>query len=191
MNNAKRLILLVAIGFFIGSCIPAFAIDTGKEITRKCRENLRSLNSITEKAIKEHDDKALPTWSPYSNVKTMILGIEYLPKDPVPPTKDCEYFIVSLGQNDFQWYCSLHGVLKGKTKLGFKYHQHYITGNIAPRYKVIKNYETHVKHLYEWTEYSPTLYESIQYRYNSNPITTIIILVLFGMATIFIYKSVF
>lgn len=191
MNRFKRAILFVIIGFAMSICIPAFAVDTGKELTRKCRENLRNLNKITAKALKEHDDKTLPTWSPYSNVKTMILGVEYLPKDPVPPTRDCEYFLVNLGNNDYQWYCALHGVLKGKTKLGFKYHEHYITAKVAPRYKVIKNYQQHIKNLYEWTEYSPTLYESIQYRYNTNPITTILILVFAGIAFIFIYKNVF
>lgn len=168
----------------------AEAIDTGKLLTNQCRTNLKMLNEATAKFLRENDS-ALPAWSPYKNAKDMLLEIKYLPKDPVPPTKDCEYFLVSLSTNDYQWYCNIHGTLEGDKSVTFNYHEHKFIAKTNSRYQIIRKYDDHVTNLLRWTEYKPTAKEKLIYQYNKNPTTTILIVVIGCIALIFIYKNVF
>ena len=185
----RKIVLLTLC--FLSVFLISYAKDESKILTAKCRSNIEALNAATSKFIKDHPGTGLPTWSTYDNMKTMILGVKYLPKDPVPPTKDCEYCFVSLGPNNFQWYCNLHGVIRGSKEVSFYYHQYRFTARIDPEYKMVKSYQKHIKSLYEWTEYYPTIYERFQYKYNQNPISTIATLCFAGIVIIFIYKNVF
>jgi hypothetical protein len=168
----------------------AFAIDTGKLITNECRANLKMLNEVTKKYLEENDS-GLPAWSTYKNVKDMLIGVKYLPKDPVPPTRDCQYYLVSLGTHDFQWYCNLHGVIDGDKTITFNYHEHKIMAKTSSRYMQIEKYEKHTNDLLRWTEYNPTISEKLKYNYNKNPVTTVFIAVFVVMVIWFIYRNVF
>lgn len=189
MGFSKK--ITITILCILSISVSLFALDTGKLITGKCRANLEYLNKATKKYLDENPGKGLPSWSTYENMKTMLMGIKYLPKDPVPPTKDCKYCFVSLGPKNFQWYCDLHGVIDGKKNLSFYYHEHRLQARIDPAYQVIKSYNKHVKNLYRWTEYYPTFTEKLKYNYNENPMTTIVTFILGAVVLLVIYKSVF
>ncbi|GAB4270731.1 MAG: hypothetical protein Kow0029_07770 [Candidatus Rifleibacteriota bacterium] len=168
----------------------ASAEDTGKLITNKCRANLKMLNEAVKKFVAENDS-SLPAWSTYKNVKDMLLEIKYLPHDPVPPTKDCKYYLVAPSRHDFQWYCDIHGMLEGDKTITFNYHEHKITAKTNSRYLNIKKYADHTKDLLRWTEYNPTPMEKLKYHYNKNPMTTILLLIFGVLVIFFIYKNVF
>ncbi len=191
MKLFKQAIAIVfAVVFIAFSTSTAFAIDTGKEITQECRANLKMLNEATEKYLKE-TGKNIPRWSDYDNAKTMYLGTQYLPKPPVPPTKDCKYFLVALSSDNFQWYCDLHGVLDGDKTITFKYHEHRLMAKTNSSFKVVEKYELHTRELLRWTQYSPTLKEKLMYQYNKNPITTCIGIFMGLMVVLFLYKNLF
>jgi hypothetical protein len=185
----KLLTLLFMVGLILGSPV-ARAEDTGKLITNKCRANLKYLNDAVEKFVEENDS-ALPAWSPYSNVKTMLLELKYLPRDPEPPTKNCKYYLVSLSRNDFQWYCDIHGTLEGDQTVTFNYHEHKFIAKTNSKYKNIKKYDDHTKELLRWTDYHPTPMEKLKYHYNKNPLTTIIMMVGGVFILIFVIKNVY
>lgn len=170
--------------------LPVQAVDTGKLLTNQCRANLKMLNDAVAKFLSENDS-ALPAWSPYENVKTMLLEIKYLPKDPELPTKDCKYHFVSLSTHDYQWYCDLHGMLEGDKSVTFNYHEHKFTAKTNSRYQNIKKYKDHMQNLLRWTEYNPTPVEKLKYHYNKNPATTIALFVIAAIALLFVYKNVF
>jgi hypothetical protein len=186
----KKFLLILLLASLFVSAQPLWAVDTGKLLTNECRANLKMLNKATEKFVAENDS-GLPAWSTYKNVRDMLLEIKYLPKDPVPPTKDCTYFLVSLNTNDFHWYCNLHGTLEGDKTITFNYHEHKIMAKTNSRYLVIDKYKDHTRDLLRWTEYSPTLAEKIKYNYNKNPTTTMVLVILGVLVIFFIYKNVF
>lgn len=185
----KLIVYLLLAGFFCCQS-PAYALDTGKLLTNKCRANLKMLNEAVNKYVEEKDT-GLPAWSPYDNVKTMLLEIKYLPKDPIPPTKDCKYYLVSLTSKDHQWYCDIHGMLEGDQTITFNYHEHKIMAKTNSRYLNVKKYKDHTKDLLRWTEYNPTPTEKLRYQYNKDPLTTVVMMVLGVFLVIFIYKNVF
>ena len=166
------------------------AEDTGKKLTLNCIKNLKALNEATAKFVKE-TGKELPPCAPYKTVKSMLMGVKYLPKDPTSPTKNCTYNLVSLGPKNFQWYCDLHGVANGPKKHSFFYHEHKMTAKINPAFKNIKKYSAHTKNLMRWFTYRQTLPEKIKYQYNQNPLTTMVIGVIVALAALFLYKSVY
>lgn len=189
-ENMKKSLPVLLIVMLLAVAGSAWAADTGKLLTNKCRANLKYLNEATEKFLKENDS-SLPAWSPYRSVKDMLLEMKYLPTDPVGPTKDCEYFLVSLNSNDFQWYCNVHGTLEGDKSVTFNYHEHKFTAKVTSRYEVVQKYKEHSANLLRWTEYIPTPKEKLLYQYNKNPVTTILIMVA-GLVILFVvYRTVF
>ncbi|MGM0600059.1 MAG: hypothetical protein ACQETH_09620 [Candidatus Rifleibacteriota bacterium] len=185
-----RYLIPVIILLMITAHSALFAVDTGKVFAGKCRDNLKYLNDAVQKFVNENDT-SLPAWSTYENVKTMLLGLEYLPRDPVPPTKDCKYFLVSNSRDDFQWYCALHGVLDGDKTISFHYHEHRTVAKTSSRYMKIEKYKDHTKDLLRWTNYYPTPMERLKYQYNKNPLTTVIIVVFAVLVLFFIYRNLF
>lgn len=186
----KKLLKTLTLLVFMFLCHSGQAIDTGKLLTNQCRANLKMLNDATAKFVSENES-ALPAWSPYKNIKDMLFEIKYLPKDPVPPTKDCKYFFLSLSRNDYQWYCDLHGTIDGDKSITFDYHEHKIIAKTNSRYDHIKKYKDHVQNLLRWTDYRPTPTEKLKYQYNKNPTTTVVIMIVGIIILFFIYKNVF
>ncbi len=167
---------------------PASALDTGKIITNQCRQNLKMLKERTQKFLDENED-GLPMWASYDVVKSTLIGHNYFPDDPVSPTRDCVYNVVSVGGGDFQWVCNIHGVLDGEKTITFRYHEHRIIAKVSARYDSVPKYKDHVKDLYRWTNYSPTAMEKIKFYYNMNPLTTIILLIGGVLLMFFVYRN--
>ena len=164
------------------------AADTGKLITNQCRQNLKMLNEITQKFVadtKEH----LPPWARYDTVKSSLMNLDYLPTDPVGPTSDCKYTLVSNSREDFQWYCNLHGVLDGEKTVTFQYHEHRIMAKTTSRYMNNRRYKEHTSELLRWTEYTPTPIERFKYHYNMNPLSTILVMSGLLLVLIVVYRT--
>lgn len=167
------------------------AQTTGQTINMKCRENLRMLNEATANYINETRTPALPPWTTFENAKNMLLGLDYLPKDPEPPTENCKYFLVSSDLRDFQWYCNLHGVLEGDKTISFRYQEHQLQARTNSKYNHIKNYQQHTQNLLRWTEYHPSPMENLKYYYNSSPVTTIITVTIAFLLLVYFYRRIF
>lgn len=168
-----------------------FAANPGKEINNKCRANLKALNSATADFLKSNRAD-LPKWAPYKLVfSSLIEPTKYLDKKIESPTPDCQYFLVSIDNNDYQWYCEIHGVLEGERTLTFRYHEHELSGKTCSRYMINENYEKHAQNLLHWTEYTPTPLETFKYHYNTNPLTTTILSVLFVVVAVVTIKQFF
>lgn len=166
----------------------AFAVDTGKVITNECRKNLKWLNELTERFIKETNGR-IPQWDSYQALKKKFITSDYLPNDPKPPTTDCKYYLVSNDPNDFQWYCRLHGVLEGDKTLVFRYKEHRIMAKTSSQYMSREQYKTDTLELLRRTNYTPRPMEWIKYHYNMNPITTGLTLVACIGLFLFLYRS--
>lgn len=184
---------LIAIMLLTGLLVVAgnssvMAADTGKLITNQCRQNLKMLNEITEKFVKDTGDH-LPPWAQYKTVKSSLMSFDYLPKDPVGPTPDCKYYLVSNSRDDFQWYCGLHGVLEGEKTITFQYHEHRIMAKTTSRYMNNSRYKDHTSDLLRWTEYTPTPVERFKYQYNMNPLSTILLLSGLFVVFLFVYRN--
>jgi hypothetical protein len=185
----KKGFLIVPLLFFCMLSTVIHADDTGKVITNQCRQNLKMLNEGTRKFLQE-SDSAIPIWGKYETIKSSLIDYNYYPKDPVPPTRDCHYYLVSTSRDDFQWYCDLHGVLEGEKTITFRYHEHQLMAKTSSRYANIPKYADHVKDLLRWTEYNPTPVEKLKFYYNMNPMTTVIGLVGGFLLLLFIYRNV-
>lgn len=175
--------LLLAVG-----ASSLMATDTGKVINNRCRQNLKMLNEITARFVREKGEP-LPPWARYQTVKTSLMDYDYLPKDPEAPTPDCKYFLISNSNNDFQWYCSLHGVLDGEKTITFQYHEHRLMAKTTERYLNNERYKDHVSDLLRWTEYRPTPVEQFKYQYNMNPLSTILILAGIVLLIFIVWRS--
>jgi hypothetical protein len=181
------MLLLTGLLIATGSC-SLMADDTGKLINNKCRQNLKTLNETTAKFVKDTNEH-LPPWARYDTVKSSLMSFDYLPQDPIAPTPDCKYFLISNSREDFQWYCALHGVLDGEKTITFQYHEHRIMAKTTDRYMNNKRYKEHNSDLLRWTEYSPTPVERLKYHYNMNPLSTILIMSGIVFVILFVYRS--
>lgn len=188
MKTYLKLVFMLAVMLFTAGVLSLSADDTGKVITNQCRQNLKMLNEVTEKFVKETSDH-LPPWARYETVKSSLMSFDYLPKDPVGPTLDCKYYLVSNSRDDFQWYCGLHGVIDGEKTITFQYHEHRTMAKTSSRYMTNKRYKEHTSDLLRWTEYTPTPVERFKYHYNMNPLSTILLLSGLLVVTLFVYRN--
>lgn len=167
------------------------AKDTGKELTRLCRENLKKLNASTEQFQQQNPFSTLfiLQWSPLEKISEDMKFMEILGNDFKPVTPNCGYSYVSNNKDDWQWCCNLHGVLEGDKNLSFRYREHRMLAKINTKYLSIPEYDVHSKNLERWITYVPTVKERIIYNFNMNPITTSItaVLVVIGLIAL-IYK---
>jgi len=180
--------ILMAVLLFVAGTSSVMAADTGKVITNQCRQNLKMLNEITQKFV-ERTNEHLPPWANYATVKSSLLNYDDLPQDPVAPTPDCKYNLISNSREDFQWYCNLHGVLDGEKTITILYHEHQIMAKTASRYMNNKRYKDHNSDLLRWTEYAPTPGERFKYHYNMNPLSTILVMCGVLLILIIVYRS--
>lgn len=186
----KLLVVFVLLLAFCGGAASELsAEDTGKVLNGLCRQNLKILNEGTAKFLQEND-QGLPMWGKYDTISSSLIGSKYFPKDPVGPTRDCKYYLVSVSRDDYQWYCSIHGLVDGEKNIVFQYHEHRLTAKTSSRYENIPKYAEHVRDLLRWTDYSPTAIEKFKYYYNTNPLTTVFFAVLGGLLLIFLYRNV-
>ncbi len=184
---ARRMVVLM-VGLALTG--PGWAVEPGFEITKACRANLTMLNEATAKYVKDGNTQ-LPTWDKFDNMFTMCLGTKYVPKKPIPPTPDCEYFFVCKNLDNFDWYCNIHGVIGGDKRYTFRYHEYQFTAQVNTKYLTISKYKTHDENLLRWCGYVPTLMEDIKYQYARNPFTTMVI-VGFGLMFVwFVYRNIF
>ncbi len=169
-------IKIVFLFIFVFISFTVFAANPGRDISNKCRQNLKLLNLGTEKMLKNKNYN-LPKWSTYKQAISTFLDPEkYLDNQKIiGPTHDCEYCIVSLDNNDFQWLCMLHGVLNGEQNLSLNYHEYVLQGKSNKKFMGIDNYKKHVQDMLRWTEYTMTPTEFFKYHYSMNPILTSII----------------
>jgi len=172
------------------TCTQVSAEDTGKAITFKCRQNLKMLNDGTARFLKENDS-GIPAWGKYDVIKTSLIDYNYFPKDPEPPTSNCNYHLVSVSRDDYQWLCDLHGVLDGEKTVTFRYREHRILAKTTSRYENIPKYRDHINDLLRWTEYEPTALEKLKYYYNMNPVTTIFLSIGAILGVIFLYRNLY
>ena len=142
MNKIKTIILFL---FVIVSSI-SFAANPGRDISNKCRQNLKLLNTGTEKMLKSKT-YILPKWSSYKQaISTFLDSEKHLDgKKTVGPTPDCDYYLISLDNNDFQWLCMLHGVLDGDQNLSLNYHEFVLQGKSNSKFMSNDNYKKHVQ----------------------------------------------
>jgi len=188
LKNYLIAIILLA-GFMITtSSSTVTAADTGKLITNQCRQNLKMLNETTQKFVKDTGEQ-LPPWAGYETVKNNLMNLDYLPKDPIGPTPDCKYVLVSNSREDFQWLCNLHGVLEVEKTVTFQYHEHQIMAKTTARYMSDKRYKNHTSELLRWTEYTPTPLERFKYHYNMNPLSTILVMSGVLVVLIIVYRT--
>jgi hypothetical protein len=186
----KHLILtiLTTVLLFATGASSVMAADTGKLITNQCRQNLKMLNEVMKKHV-EKNNELLPPWANYATVKSSMLSFDDLPQDPVAPTPDCKYNLISNSRDDFQWYCTLHGVLEGEKTVTFQYHEHRIMAKTSSRYMNNQRYKDHNSDLLRWTEYAPTPVERFKYHYNMNPLSTILLLSGALVVLVIVYRS--
>ena len=170
----------------------SFAANVGREINSKCRQNLKLLNSGTEKLIKSTSYN-IPKWCTYKQaIKDFLYPDKYLEgKTVVGPTADCEYYLVSNDKGEFQWLCYLHGVIEGEKTMSFRYHEHQLQGKSTSKFMSNEEYKKHVQSMLHWTEYTPTPKEFFIYHYNMNPIVTTVLTVFLVLLSIYLIKSFF
>lgn len=187
----KILLIVIATVLFIGNS--AYAANTGKDINNKCRSNLKLLNAGTADMLKKVVRYDLPKWTSLAQATNSFLDPEkYLEGKKIEgPTPDCQYFLVSLNNNEYQWLCNLHGVIEGDKTVSFRYREHQLQGKTSEKYMINENYKEHVQNLLHWTEYTPTPLEAFKYQYNMNPITTTIISIILVVVSIFTLKTFF
>lgn len=186
----KKIFLIAIAALFIVNSL--FAANTGKEINNKCRTNLKLLNTGTAEMLKKNRID-LPKWATYKQATSSFLDPDkYLEGKKIEgPTPDCQYFLVSLSGNDYQWLCNLHGVLDGDKTVSFRYREHQLQGKTAEKYMINDNYKEHVQNLLHWTEYTPTPKEAFLYQYNMNPITTTVITIAIVVISFLTLKTFF
>ncbi len=182
--------ILLLMSMFITSIL--FADNPSKEINNKCRQNLKLLNSATAEMLKEKGQE-IHSWTSMTQFNKMFLDFnKFLDiKKIVGPTPSCEYYLVYLSKDDYQWLCNLHGVLDGNHTLSLKYHEYQLQGKTCDRYKSIKEYEKHTKEMLTWTEYTLTPKEFFKYQYNTNPIMTTVITIVLVIVSFALLKSFF
>lgn len=186
-------ILLIAIATVLLFANSVYAVNTGKEINNKCRSNLKLLNAGTAAMLKNNTKYDLPKWLTLAQATNSFLDPEkYLENKKIEgPTPDCQYFLVSLNNDEYQWLCNLHGVIDGDKTVSFRYREHQLQGKTAEKYMVNESYKEHVQNLLHWTEYTPTPVEAFKYQYNMNPITTTIISIIVLVVAVFTLKTFF
>lgn len=187
----RRKIILLLIMVLVVSVV--FAANPGRDINNKCRQNLKLLNSATQTFLKKNSDYVLTTWSTYQQAVGSFLDADkYLDgKKIVGPTHDCEYYLISINRNDFQWLCNLHGVIEGDQNLSLKYHEFLLQGKSNSKYMGVENYKKHVQDMVRWTEYTLTPVEFFKYNYNMNPVITTVLTVLLAAVSFYLLKSFF
>ncbi|NCB37763.1 MAG: hypothetical protein EOM80_03250 [Erysipelotrichia bacterium] len=189
LKNFIRMISLAA-SIIIVLSAPLTAEDTGKLLTGKCRQNLKILNDGTDKFLAENN-LGLPFWGNLATIKNSLIDDKYFTGTIEPPTKDCQYFLVSNSRDDYQWYCNLHGVMEGEKTISFRYHEYRITAKTTSRYENIDKYSDHIKELLRWTEYQPTPMEKLKYHYNMNPLTTTLMGIVGIFLLIIVWRNLF
>ena len=188
---SRRLFLVLGMLASLMICSPLFAIDPSFEITRKCRENMKTLRDATLEFFKNEAKADLPTWAKFDGLYTMYFAGKYLKSMPTSPTPDCSYYLILKSRDDFEYYCELHGMPSGDQKITFRYHEYQFTGVINSKYLDNKKYKEHTERLQRWTRYAPTLMENIKFQYRKNPISTMV-MVVFGLCfAFFVYKNIF
>lgn len=180
---------LIALMILAGLCVSE-AADPGYEIARACRANLNMLRDATEKRIQSGFTE-FPTWAKMSDIRTMILTGRYLPAEIIPPTLDCEYFLVFKNPKTFDWYCNLHGLVGGDGSTTFRYHAYQFTAYTSSKYMNISKYKTHTDNIIGWASYEPTAVENFRYHYARNPMTTLLLTGLGIFTCLYILKSLF
>ena len=172
--------------------VVSYAANVSRELNNKCRQNLKILNNGTQLMLKQ-TSRELPKWVSYKQaIKDFLYPEKYLEnKTIVPPTVDCDYYLVSNDNNDYQWLCYLHGVLEGNQTLSFRYHEHQFQGKVSDRFMNNEQYKKHYQNMLHWTEYSPTPKEFLIYHYNMNPIVTTITCVVLVLGSFYLIKSFF
>lgn len=170
----------------------SFAANVGREINNKCRQNLKLLNTGTEKLVKATSYN-LPKWCTYKQaIKDFLYPDKYLEgKTIVGPTPDCDYYLVCNDKGEYQWLCYLHGVIDGEKTLSFRYHEHQLQGKTTTKFMNIEEYKKHAQSMLHWTEYTPTPKEFFIYHYNMNPIVTTVLAVFLVLLSIYLVKSFF
>ena len=118
-------ILLIAIATVLLFANSVYAVNTGKEINNKCRSNLKLLNAGTAAMLKNNTKYDLPKWLTLAQATNSFLDPEkYLENKKIEgPTPDCQYFLVSLNNDEYQWLCNLHGVIDGDKTVSFRYRE--------------------------------------------------------------------
>ena len=192
MIAKMKMSVLIVTGliFFLGILGTAFAIDPGFELAKSCRAHLTVLNAATKKCIAD-GTMGFPTWDTFEHVYTMLLSTKYVPQKPTKPTPDCEYFIVFMNVNNYDWYCNLHGVESGDRSITIRYHEYSFPSKVNSKYMSIPKYKSHYDNIVRWVGYTPTLWEDVKYRYTRNPLTTIIYVIFGVLAAYFTYKNIY
>ena len=189
----KKITFGLSLIFTLLLSVVSYAANVGREINSKCRQNLKLLNSGTEKLIKSNTAFNIPKWCSYKQaIKDFLYPDKYLEgKSIVGPTPSCEYYLVSNDKNEYQWLCYLHGVNEGDKTMSFRYHEHQLQGKINSKFATNEEYKKHMQSMLHWTEYTPTPKEFIIYHYNMNPIVTTVITVSLILLSIYLIKSFF
>ena len=189
MKKIRTIIILILVLF---SSI-SFAANPSKEINSKCRKNIRLLNTGTALAIKQNSNINIPKWGSLKQALSTFLDKEkHLEgKEIVGPTPDCEYYIVSLSKDDYQWLCNLHGVIDGEHSVSLQYHEYLLQGKTCKKYESNENYKKHLKDMIRWTEYTLTPKEFFMFHYNQNPIVTTVLSIILVVVSFILLKSFF
>ena len=188
----KKITIGLSLVFTLLLSVVSYAANVGREINNKCRQNLKLLNTGTEKLVKATSYN-LPKWCTYKQaIKDFLYPDKYLEgKTIVGPTPDCDYYLVSNDKGDYQWLCYLHGVLEGDKTMSFRYHEHQLQGKTVTKFMNNEEYKKHVQTMLHWTEYTPTPKEFLIYHYNMNPIVTTVLTVFLVLLSIYLIKSFF
>ena len=189
MKKIRTIIILILVLF---SSI-SFAANPSKEINNKCRKNIKLLNEGTALAIKQNSNINIPKWGSLKQALSTFLDKEkHLEgKEIVGPTPDCEYYIVSLSKEDYQWLCNLHGVIEGNQNLTLQYHEFLLSGKTNSKYESNENYKKHMNEMIRWTEYTLTPKEFLKFHYNQNPIVTTVLSIIIVIVSFVLLKSFF
>jgi len=179
------------VGVLLSLAMVGWAADPSYEKTNACRNNLKNLKGALEKALKARSDLELPKWGPMEDVFNLALAGTHLPQKPVGPTLDCRYFLVCKNRQTWDWLCDLHGTLDGGESLTFRYHEFQFTAKVNRQYEDVVQYKQHLERMRSWLSYSPSVMESLKFRYQQNPTTAVILAVLGVVVILFIYRNVF
>ena len=180
-------IFLLLFNIFISSTI--YAGDTGKQINVMCRNNLKMLNQGTKELL-SNEKIIMHPWTSYEDFIKKASLEKYIKETPKSPTIDCNYFLVNKG-NNFQWCCSLHGVVDGNKTITFKYHEYELMAKTNSEFESIPEYSKHEKDILGWLDYSRSPKEMLIFNFNANPIVTTIFCIIVLFITLFLIKTIY
>lgn len=194
VNKGSRgifLFMLLCLHLCLGANM-ALGLDPSFEKTKACKENLKMLREALAALMKSNPKVEIPIdVTKYDTIYTLLLTQKFLPKQPVKPTTDCDYFLVYKNSNNHDWFCNLHGVVSGDQRLTFPYHEFEFTAQFNSNFLTLTKYKKHYDDVMRWTAYARTLSETVKYNYSRNPTTTLITVVMGLLFVWFVYRNIF